>query len=219
MILATLLLLQTPTPTLADVLRLPPRRAGDLLLAGQDHRPIDTVAVAPSRGPAPPGVEEVHLVERAAAAADGCTRRRWTVSFHYKPGNDRGEARLSTAYAAVEVALPGTGGCNAATPFVHVNPGLDAAEAIRGLRQLRQTVSPSARAGIACTDATRSDLCDGGNDAVRRRLQALTPWAVSRQGNDTVFWLGMQGGIVTEVRFAPGSPDRVIVDRRVPAPF
>lgn len=70
MILVALMLMQAfAHPTLAEVMQLQPVAAGDLVLSGQEHGPVEEVVVPPARGLQPPGLAELELVEQAGAAA------------------------------------------------------------------------------------------------------------------------------------------------------
>jgi len=88
----------------------------------------------------------------------------------------------------------------------------------RLLAHLDAIRSPRSKISFTCTDSTQSRLC-GSDRSIRRDLAALSPWAVTQQGDAWAIWLGVPGQVVTEVRYTPSSPNRVIVDRRIPAPF
>jgi hypothetical protein len=218
MILAALMLvLAQGDVTLAAVERLPPLAGGELVLAGKDHGPVETVVRRPARGMDPPGLIQLDLVEAAVAAPDGCTRKRWTASFSQPPGAPAGEAVLSDAYAATEISMTLSGPC-ADESYVHLNPGVTRAEAFAVLAKLKGVASGRIKPDFSCVDATASVLChDIGT--FRRELARLRPWAVTREEGAFVVWLGVPGQVVTEVRFEPGPGNRVAVSRRYPAPF
>ena len=216
MILAALMLALAPGEvTLGAVERLPPAAAGDLVLAGKEHRPIKTVARRPAHGMDPPGLIQLELVEAAVADTDGCVRRRWTASFMQPPG---GEARLTDAYAGTEISTARSGSCAGAS-YVHLNPGVTRAEAVAVLERLKLVASGRIKPDFSCKDETRSVLC---NDIVtfRRELGRQRPWAVNREDGDLEVWLNAPGqSAVTKVLFRSGPGNQVAVSRRYPPPF
>ena len=215
MILAAMLWVSMQGPlTLAEIERLPPAAAGERLLAGREHGPIEAVVRRPPHGMDPPETLELQLVERAVAQARGCSRRRWSITFS---GPAWTAASSSGPWGAAEVALLRDGACPA-DRYVHVNPGMEPARALDALAHLDQIRSPRSRAVFACSDRTSSRLC-GSRRTIRRELARLSPWAVTREGDDTLLWLGVRGETVTEVRYRAASPNRIIVTRRMPAPF
>ena len=218
MILMTMVLLATQgPPTLGALANLSPRAAGEIVLAGKDHEPVARIVVPTGQGADPPGMVERQLVEPPVAGPQGCSRRRWTARFSHAPGVAEGEAALSSVWASTEVALPGAAGCPD-DGYVHLNPGLERIQALPALRYLDDIRQGDAPAKFTCSDETASGLC-GDPKALRRTLAGLSPWAVTRQNGQMVFWLGVPGEVVTEVRYSPDRLDQITVSRRIPAPF
>ena len=218
MILMTMVLLATQAPpTLGALANLSPRAAGEIVLAGKDHEPVARIVVPTGQGADPPGMVERQLVERPVAGPQGCSRRRWTAWFSHAPGVAEGEAALSSVSASTEVALPGAAGCPD-DGYVHLNPGLEATQALPALRYLDDIRLGDAPAKFTCSDETASGLC-ADPKALRQTLAGLSPWAVTRQNGQMVFWLGGAGQAVTEVRYSSDRLDQVTVSRRIPAPF
>ena len=217
MILMTAILLALQAaPTLAMVESLPPGEAGELVLAGRDHGPIAAIVV-PRLNDLPPGFAERQLVERPVAEKDGCVRKRWTVTFARKAGEAESRPESSDLWAGIEVALPGLAGCPD-DGYVRLDPGLAPIQALPALKHLDALRSGDAQASFTCSDQTTSDLC-GDPKALRRKLAALSPWALTRQNEQMIFWLGVPGQVVTEVRYSLAHPKHVTVARRIPAPF
>jgi hypothetical protein len=215
MILAAMMWISMQGPlTLAEIERLPPAAAGERLLAGQAHGPIEAIVRRPPHGMDPPDTVELQLVERAVAQARGCSRRRWSITFS---GPAWTAVSSSGPHSVAEVALLRDGSCPG-DPYVHVDPGMAPAQALDALAYLDAIRSPRSRVVFTCFDRTSSRLC-GSRRTIRRELARLSPWAVSREGDDTLLWLGVRGETVTEVRYRAGSPNRIIVTRRIPAPF
>jgi len=218
MILMTMILLATQgAPTLAVTQQLTPQAAGDIVLAGHDHGPIARIVIPANQGMNPPGFIERQFVETPVAGAEGCSRKRWTVTFFHGPAVTRDEAPLQNAYATTEVALTAAPGCPD-DGYTRLNTGVEPAQGFAALRYLDDLRLRGAKARFTCSDETSSHLCAGPTE-IRRALAGLKPWAVSREDADTVFWMGTPGGVVTEVRYRLDRPGRVAVTREVPAPF
>ncbi|RXD05099.1 hypothetical protein EQZ23_08245 [Sphingomonas sp. UV9] len=210
-----------PGPTIAAVLRLSPADAGTLVLLGQDHRRIETVVSPPPQGLQPPGMSELELVEHATFETQGCVRKRWTAVFARSPERAGEAATLFSVRGGTEVTMAESGACPDGQ-YVRVNPGIEPARAFDALAQLGHIQSGRGQSGrgkvrFSCSDSTSSRLCANAG-TTQHRLAGLSPWAVSFIGETVVFWLGTPGQVVTEVRFDTGTPDRVFVDRRIPAP-
>ena len=205
-----------PAPTFAEFKRLAPSIAGDLVLQGQTHGRIDSI-IAPVGGLTAPGVVEAELVEQPVATEQGCVRKRWTVSFSAPPNADIDTATLDHSHSATEIGMPGTHGCRTAS-YAHLNPGIDRALGFRSLTALERIRLGARNLRFQCSDETSSGLCRDDR-SILRVLNTLTPWAISRDANDVLIWLGTPGGIVTEVRFDLAEPSRVRVTRHIPAPF
>ena len=204
-------------PTLATVESLPPGEAGGLVLAGKDHGPIAAIVV-PRLNNLPPGFAERQLVERPVAEKGGCVRKRWTVTFARKAGETESRVEGSDIWAGTEIALPGLAGCPD-DDYVRLDPGLEPTQALPALKYLDALRGGDARASFTCSDQTTSDLC-GDPKALRQKLAGLSPWALTRQNGQMVFWLGAPGAVVvTEVRYRPDRLDQVTVSRKIPAPF
>ena len=213
MILAAMLLaLMQDPPTLAEIERLSPSAAGELALAGQDHGPVVSVVLQPTRAMDPPGMVTLELVERAVAHVGGCSRKRWTLYFHR-----RDTAASSPPWHATEVALLRSGTCPDGE-YVHMNPGIESPQAFEALRHLDEIRMPRSRVTFSCSDRTSSRLC-ASSRTIRRELARMSPWAVMREGDATILWMGVRGGVVTEVRYRAASPNRITVRRRIPPPF
>ena len=216
MIIMALVAQVAATPTFAEFKRLAPSIAGDVLLQGQTHGRIDSV-IAPVGGLIAPGVVEAELVEQPVATERECIRKRWAVSFSAPPSADINTATLARSHSSTEIGMPRPHGCRTAS-YAHLNPGIDQAQGFRSLTALEQIRLGARNLRFQCSDETSSGLC--GNDrAILRVLNTLTPWAISRDANDVLIWLGTPGGIVTEVRFDLAEPSRVRVTRHIPAPF
>ncbi|TKD50419.1 hypothetical protein [Sphingomonas baiyangensis] len=198
-------------PTLAEVERMAPVDAGRAVLAGRDHRPIAAIEILPPGGLQPPATIDVDLHERPVRVAGGCERGTWRALFAH-PNQPRAQARPQQVYRMTRVTLVAEGGCPD-TGYVHVNPGLDAAAALRALSRLPAL----GQTRIACIDRTASGFCDSGDDALRAKLLALEPRVVTASGGDVLVWLG-EGATFTEVRLPPDAAGVVQVERRIPAP-
>lgn len=203
-------------PNLETVLRLPPREAGEIVLKGRDHRMIETVERPQVRTLQPPGLVQLHLIERAVPGAGGCLRRRWAASFQHAPEARETTARFADAWAASEVALARPSGC-ADARFAHVNPGLPAEEALAALRRLDAIRGGRARVSFACQDYTGSRLCERP-DAIPRELSLLPAWGVTRNEGMIELWLGRPGQTVTAVSYSAAAPDKVSIRREFPPP-
>jgi hypothetical protein len=216
MILATMAVLAA-APTLAAVDSLPPKVAGEIALAGQDHAPIVRITAPKAGHMGIPGTVERQMIERPVADAEGCFRKRWTVRFRQREGLAEREAELSDASAIAEVALPAPAGCPD-DGYVHVNPGLEPAQALAELSYLDEVRLRGAPVRFTCADETPSKLCVDPTQ-IRQALAKLTPWAVTHRDGDMVFWLDGPGGAVTEVRYRLPHTGEIAVSRRIPAPF
>jgi hypothetical protein len=218
MILTTLILLALQSaPTLGAMERLSPQAAGEVVLAGQDHGPIVKIAPPKFPGMSAPGGVERQMVERPVASAGGCVRRRWILGFFHGPDVTQDEAALNSVSSTTEVALAGPTGCPD-DGYAQLNGDITPAQAHAALGHLDDLRLRDAKAQFSCSDETRSNLC-ADTKTIRRELAKLSAWAVMRRNGETVFWLGGGGGAVTEVRYALTGPDRVVVERRIPAPF
>ena len=204
------------TPTFAEFKHLAPSIAGDLVLQGQTHGPIESV-IAPAGGSTAPGVVEAELVEQPVATEQGCVRRRWTVRFSAPPDADINTARPDDRYSATEIGMQRPRDCRT-TSYVHLNPGIDQAQGFLSLTALERIRLGARNIRFQCSDETSSGLCRDDR-TILRVLNTLTPWAISRDANDVLIWLGTPGEIVTEVRFDWAEPSRVRVTRHIPAPF
>jgi hypothetical protein len=218
MILTALLLLATQgPPTLAATQQGAPEAAGDLVLAGHDHGPIARIVIPVNQGMNPPGLIERQLVETPVAGAEGCSRKRWNVTFFHGPAVTRDEAPFQNAYATTEVALSGAAGCPN-DGYTRLNTDVQPAQGFAALRYLDDLRLRGAKARFTCSDKTSSHLC-AGPAKIRQALAMLTPWAVTLEDGDTLLWLGEPGQVVTEVRYRLDRPGRVAVRREIPAPF
>lgn len=207
--------LAAASPTLAEALALPADVAGDRVLQDLDHGVVESVGRNTDIRLAPPGVVEVHLVERPALGRESCVRRRWTVWFRAEPG-DHGHVANIREGSDKEIALTSSGSCPR-DGYAHINPGLDQAQAIAALTALEGIRSGRSGLTLSCRDETASGLCED-DQSVRSELVRLPAWAVTREGEAVLIWLGGGGFAVTEVRLDPHTPDRAEVSRRTPAP-
>lgn len=217
MIVAVAMLMQAPAPpTLAEVARLPPAAAGDLVLSGQQHGRIEAIVKPQAGGLEAPGVTERQFVEQAVAREQGCLRKRWTARFRVVSDANADAALLENTYSTTEITLSNSPVCPQGR-YVHLNPGVDPQQAFDALVQLERVRSERHKMQFTCSDDTSSGLCTNAR-TTRRELAAITPWAVSREGRTLIFWLGVPGRAVTEVRFDTATPDRISVTRSIPAP-
>lgn len=214
MFISPVLAMLSPLPaiTLDEVLRLPAEEAGERVLEGAEHRPVEAVVRSPLAGLQPPYTVDLELVEQAVKEPRGCSRRRWRAMFSHAPGTREGGAVLSARQAGLEIALT----CQA-EQFAHVNPGLSLDQGFTALQRLHQVRSNMARVRFTCVDRTQSGLC--ANDrTIFTQLASLTPWGVTRRDDAVALWLGTPGQVVTEVRFDPADPNHVSIERRIPPP-
>lgn len=214
--LAFLLGQAAPTLTFAQVRALPPAVAGDAILPDQQHGPIETFE-APHGGVNAPGVIEGQLVERPVANGPGCARKRWTVRFRAVPGADIRTATVDSMYSTQEIA-PASNAICASQGYVRLNPDVSLEGGWKVLASLKEFIDGRGHAQVRCSDTTSSKLCTDSN-AIRSSLRTLSPWAITRDANDTLVWMGVPGGIVTEVRFNAARPPYITIRRDVPAPF
>jgi hypothetical protein len=212
MIATTLsLMLASSAPTLAEVNRLPPAAAGDLVLQGKDHAPIEEVTTPPPQPLTPPGWSELHLVERPVLIGRACSRTRWVATFARDFNAPESSSALRNTYGRPELGLAPSGQCSGT--YVHLNLGIAPGKAVTALEQLEQIRTGQRKVHFACSDSTSSDLCR--DDAtIRRGLARLTPLVVSPHGKAVVFWLDS----MTSVGFLPEDLDEVVVTRAVPPP-
>lgn len=217
MIFAALLLMQaSPILTLSDLSHMPPDQAGSTLLKGLDHGPITEVVESSDRRLLPTGMVELQLVEKTALHDGACSRKRWKASLMHRQEDAPDKAVLLSRHGAEEVALPVSGACPGGD-YVHVNPGMDVAQAVQALGRLADIKAGRAQVHFRCSDQTASGLCESAGKT-QGEIGRLSPWAVSRSGQEMVFWLGTSGQTVTEVRFTPAQPGEVTVSRRIPPP-
>lgn len=216
MILLALLLQANADVTFGEVRQLPPAAAGERLLKGEDHGQIEAF-IAPAGGPGPPNFIQADLVEKPTTTIQGCTRKRWSVSFHAQPGERLDDAVADDHHQTTDIARPGKSGCSTAT-YVHLNPGIAISQGFAVLEALERLRSVRERFVIACTDTTQSDLCKD-QAKIPSKLSILKPWNIATAPNGLAVWLGTPGSTVTELRFDQRQPDHVWINRSVPAPF
>ncbi|MBB3911658.1 hypothetical protein [Sphingomonas desiccabilis] len=215
--LAFLLGQAPPTLTLLQVRELSPAAAGDAILGDEQHGPIERFE-APTGGMNVPGLIEGQLVERPVPSALGCVRRRWTVKFRAAPGADISTAKVQSGTYSTREISPSSDGICPAGDYVRLSPGVSVEQGWDALAKLKEIRTGVSATRFECSDTTSSGLCDDSK-AIRVALRTLTPWAITRDDDDVLIWLGVRGGIVTEVRFNSAQPSRVLVTRKVPAPF
>lgn len=213
---AMLLFLAQDEVRLSAVDRLSPLTSGAVVLAGRDHGKIESVGRVYG-DMSPPGMIEVELLERPVVGREGCSRRRWTASFKQSPGAEEGDAVLSTVSSVPEVALGRSGVCPSGR-YARLAPSVTSSEAFSALKKLDAVRRERSKIEVACSDSTPSNLC-ADTRTVLAELRRIRPWAILRDGEVSVIWLGTPGGVVTEVRLDPARPGRIGVSRRIPAPF
>lgn len=212
-----LLLAQTvATISLSQVQALLPEAAGDAVLTGRQHGPIETFET-PTGGMLPPGMIEGQLVERPIIAGSACVRRVWTVRFRAEPGADIATAKAETIYSTQEITLPAKGICPSGR-YVHLNSGVDVDQGREALTKLYEISGRTSRTAFQCSDETSSGLCNG-NKSIGAAIRGMKPWAITSSAGDILIWLGEAGNAVTEVRFRSSQPSQVFVKRSIPAPF
>jgi len=216
MILLALFLQSETVLSFGDARQLPPAVAGERLLKGVDHGPIEAF-VTPVGGMNAPGTVDADLVERPSATVRGCTRIRWTVRFRADPNDALDHAIPDYRYQTTEIARAKPPRCSTAD-YVHLNPGVDASQGFAVLEQLDRFRSGKAKFTIECADRTRSGLCDQ-EATILAELARLKPWNISAGPDGLLIWLGTPGRTVTEVRFHKKQPDHVWIGRSIPAPF
>ncbi|MDB5469478.1 MAG: hypothetical protein JWR84_1038 [Caulobacter sp.] len=217
MILAAMLLFLTPADLrLSAVDMLSPSTSGELILAGEEHGRIDSIG-RNYGDVGPPGLIELQLVERPVAGREGCSRKRWIASFLQAPGTASDDAVLTSVSSVVELAVGSSDFCPSGR-YAQLAPGVAWPQAFAALKQLDDIRRGRSKVEFACSDSTPSNLCADAR-TILIELRRIRPWAVQRQDDVTVIWLGVPGQVVTEVRLDPRTPDRIAVNRRVPAPF
>lgn len=215
--LALILAQATDTVSLTQVREMPPAVAGEVILRNQQHGPIEAFE-APTGGMNAPGMVEGQLIERPVVTGPGCVRTRWTVKFQVAPGADISAATVIGTYAAREISWILQDACPSGR-YVHLSPGVTVDQGWEALASLRKVSAAASRARFQCADTTSSGLCKGSK-AIGAAIRRLVPWAVTRDSDEVRVWLGVPGeSLVTEVRFNPKHLSRVIVTRKVPAPF
>lgn len=217
MITLGLLLAQAvATLSLSQLQELSPEAAGDAVLSGRQHGPIETFET-PTGGMMPPGMIEGQFVERPTTAGSACVRRVWTVQFRAEPGADIATAKAESIYSTQEITLSAKGICPSGR-YVHLNPGVDVDQGREALTNLHEISARTSRTVFLCSDETSSALCNG-NKAIGAAIRVMKPWAITSSAGDILIWLGEAGNVVTEVRFKSGQPSQVFVKRSIPAPF
>ena len=217
MIGAVLLLIQASVaPAFSELKPLPPDMAGDLVLQGQQHGRIESVEVFKG-GMRPSGEIEAQLVEQPTASGPQCVRTRWTATFLASSDTNLDTGRLDHVHGKTEIALAEKGRCPA-IGYAQLIGSVDQAQGFGALSVLQRVRSEAHGFRLLCSDRTSSGLCSS-DLGTRRALTAVVPWAISREADDVLIWLGTPGQAVTEVRFNPAAPGRIKVKRSVPAPF
>lgn len=218
MLLPFALLLQTaPAPTLVTVEKLPPERAGELLLAGRAAAPIVATVRPRPIGPGVPGLIDYELIESARAVPGGCLRRRWRASFAGKHPATPENAVFASARPVEEVALAESKRCPA-SDYSGLQLGTSAAQGLVILARFRDTLTKPGKIEFACKSEVASGLCATAA-ATRSALRAERVWMITDRGEASELWLGTPGQVVTIVRFNPDAPRQMSVLRKIPAPF
>lgn len=214
----TFLLAQAAALSLLQVRELSPAAAGDAILRDQPHGPIESFeSPTGGGGPTPSGTIQGQFVERPVMSGAGCARRRWTVTFRAAPGADIDTATAQDRYSGWEIAPASDGACPSGR-YVHLNPGVSMDQGWQALARLKAVRAETGREAFQCSDSTSSGLC-GDSKSIRAGLRELTPWAINLEAGDLALWLGEPGKVVTDVRFSSADPAKVVVTRKVPAPF
>ncbi len=216
--LALLMLSTAQAPvTLAEALALPPKQAGERVLAPEPHGQIIETEVLPQRGMDPPGTVEVEMREATHTLRAGCQRHIWRVTFRQSQGDTREEAQPSSKYAKQHVALKNGSSC-AGVSFAEVGGTLTTDQALAALVVLQMGISSHRQLIAACQDNTQSGMCR--SDAhLREELRRLSPWVVTNQDGATQIWLGIPGQSITVVTTNVETQRITKVSRYVPAPF
>ncbi|MCO5793167.1 MAG: hypothetical protein HEQ21_10125 [Blastomonas sp.] len=203
--------------TLAEVLSLPPKPAGERALASEAHGEIVEVEVLPPRGMNPPGVVEVDMWESTNTLYAGCQRQSWMVTFRHGRGQPRDSAQPFSKYAQQHVALKDGGNC-VGVRFAEIGGTLSADQALSTLIVLQEAVKTGRRLKSVCQDKTKSGLCR--SDArLKQELERLSPWVVTNQDGANEVWLGLPGQPITVVTTDAENRAITKVSRYVPAPF
>lgn len=206
----------TDDATLATARGRPPREAGDILLAGQDHGVIEKVETVTLNGAVPPGWTEVDLIEHADPIDGGCRRRRWILTGIRGPNQTDDAVRLTVSFPAVEVARSSPLGCRA-VKYARLSGEITESEAIDALAYLDRLGSGRTRADLSCSDKTDTHLCRTRKSVLLALTQSDVS-DVSREGNVIELWLTSDAPFTT-VRYSLASPARVRVKREYPPPF
>lgn len=215
-LLAMLTVQAAPAPKLSDIAGLSQRAAGELVLRGEPHAPIAAVEPRPRIGLMFADESELALVERPVATPQGCIRGRWIVVFLPDRSSNDASPRVNRARKDIEIARSTRRGC-ADAAYVTLAHGMTPIESFTTLATLERVRDPRTRVGFECVDVAETGLC-AGESAIRRAISELTAWLILRKAGEDLVWLGDRGRIVTELRFDRATPDRVVVDRRIPAP-
>ncbi|WP_411342282.1 hypothetical protein V6U71_11095 [Sphingopyxis sp. J-6] len=214
-ILAILLSTQTTaSPQLIDIEGLSTEKAGDLVLAGFEHRPI--IAISQQKIFGPPGMVELKLAESPERRGSGCERRVWTTSFLLPIEGRIGTGRMQPPYASREVALSSNLPCELAI-YSELSAELSVERGVELVAALKSFALEATAVRFRCSDSTRSGLCRD-DERIRAALRDLRAWHVKENSGEAVMWLGEPQQTVTEVRFIFPDPQVVKINRFVPAP-
>lgn len=201
-------------PQLIDIEGLSTKEAGELILAGNEHRDIVAIGPESNTSLAPPGQEILELAESPVRSETGCRRRLWIATFQLPVEGRRGANGLRGVRATDEVALASDRPCELKI-YSGLGPGVSPERGLALLAELRAIANNTRSARFECKDSTGSGFCR--NDANIRATLGNTPtWHIMEKNGEAVLWLGGRGDGFTEARF--GASDVVKIDRRIPAP-
>lgn len=182
---ALFLLSASVAPTLDQITTLAPGAAGEVILAGRDHRAVVKLDLRPTAAPMPWPTKEVWLTEVPARERRGCVRYVWEAMFDRKPETETASAGLGQVTRNTEIALPTAQGCPA-DGYAHINPGISPSQGFSMLARL--TAIRTARTpDLSCVDETQSGLCSAPQ-RVRHAL-AGTPVQLTLDGSTVRIYL------------------------------
>lgn len=204
-----------PAPTLAEVERMGPERVGETVLGALAKGPVVDAFRKREVYITAPGQTDYELVEAAEPVSGGCVRRRWTVTFQAKPGQEPEDGVVVRKRFETEVARKGLS-CEAAD-YAVVDHGLAPDRALRLLQALDRLGTGKDRARFDCS-AEFSALC-ARPETARTALRATPVWKVSESDGLAQFDMGEWRSTYVSVRLSPGRPARVSIFRSTPPPF
>ena len=216
-LLAALLGADQVEPTLGALDGRSPQEAGEILLTGRNHGPVESTEVVPVGGAVPPGWTELDLVERATMFPGGCLRRRWVMNGVRGPDQPDNATRLDVSYSVDEIALAAADGCPSGQ-FVRLENDLQPRDALAALKYLDRVRDGRATISLSCSDKTQSHLCRSRASVMQALRRGIVGYA-SREGRAIELTLTGGNEPFTTVRYSTLRPSRLRVERAYPAPF